>query len=65
MVLQTGTLSSWYMLFQQQAIIANSESAKHDYKNHTAFAEHYLYLSVSNTWFGYWLNWIKIIDSLN
>ena len=36
------------MLFQQQPIIADSESAKHTCKNRSVSAENYLYLVVSN-----------------
>ena len=41
------------MLFQWQAIIADSESAKHACKSHTVSEGNSLYLLVSNTWFGY------------
>ena len=44
------SLNLWYMLFQQKAFIANSESAKHVCcKSHAVSAENYLYLLVSNT----------------
>ena len=42
------SLSSWCMLFQEQALIADSESATHACKNHTISVENYLYLLVSN-----------------
>ena len=42
------SLSSWCMLFQEQTLIADSESATHACKNHTISAENYLYLLVSN-----------------
>ena len=48
------SLSSWCMLFQEQTLIADSESATHACKNHTISAENYLYLLVSNIWFCYW-----------
>ena len=48
------TLSSWYVLFQQQAIIANSEPAKHVCKGHTVPTENSLYVLQSNTWSGHW-----------
>ena len=47
------SLSSWYMLFQEPAIIADSEFANHACKSHTVSAEVSPYLLVSNTWFGY------------
>ena len=59
MMLQTATfhpltsLSSWYMLYQKQAIIADSESAKLAGKSHTVSAKISCYFMVSNTWFGY------------
>ena len=55
-MLQTFTLqlflSSWEMLFQQQATV--DLQAKHTYKNHTASPENPLYWLLNNTWFGYW-----------
>ena len=42
------SLSSWCMLFQEQTLIADTESATHACKNHTISAENYLYLLVSN-----------------
>ena len=42
------SFSSWYILFQSQAIIADGESAKHASKSHTVSAENYLYLLISN-----------------
>ena len=48
------SFSSWYMIFQWQAIMAASESAKHACKIHTVSADNYHYLLVNNTWFGYW-----------
>ena len=35
-------------------MVANSEPAKHVCKSHTVSAENYLYLLLSNTWFGYY-----------
>ena len=60
MMLQTLTfqpltsLSSWYLLFQEQGIIPGSESAKHACKRHTLSVGNSLYFLVSNIWFGYW-----------
>ena len=48
------SLSSWYMISQWQAIMADSESAKHACKIHTVSADNYHCLLVNNTWFGYW-----------
>ena len=36
------------------SITSYSESLKYASKSHTVCAENYLYLLVSNTWFGYW-----------
>ena len=60
MMLQTVTfltltsLSSWYMLFQWQTIMAETESAKQACKNHTVSVEDSPYLLLNNTSFGYW-----------
>ena len=40
------SLSFWYMLFQQQAIIADSEFAKRACKSRTVFSENYLYWQI-------------------
>ena len=47
------SLSSWYMLFQQQTIMIDSEYAKHASKSNTASAENSPYLLLSSAWFGY------------
>ena len=43
------SLSSWYVLFQQQAVLSASESAQHICKSQTVSGENSLYLLLSNT----------------
>ena len=59
------SLRSWYMLCQKQAIIADGESAKHTCKSHIVSAESYLFLFVSNTWYGYWYIIIQLKYNTN
>ena len=59
------SLNSWYMFFQRQAFIVDSESAKLACKSHAVSAENFLCLLLYNTWFGYWqfLSWTAITIS--